>query len=419
MTSNPLNPSNGDENPKDPLAEMLQNLMGGKGLGDIDPAELAKAAGLPNDPNLLAQMFSQVQAMMSAPSEGPVNWKLAHDNARRVAAGSADPSVTSAQSREVDDALSTAMTEQMPEEMKSMMGGASSMLQNVGGAIFGMQLGQAIGALSTDVVSSTDIGVPLADLEMALLPGNVVKFGEGLSLPENDIRLFLAVREAAHARLFVQVPWLRGHLLGAIEAYARGIHIDTSRIEELARDLDPSNPEGIQEALSQGVFMPQRTPAQEQALQKLETALALVEGWVDELTASATEKVLPSAGALRETVRRRRATGGPAEHAFAALVGLELRPRRLRDAATLWATLKEERGIEGRDAIWHHPDLLPTAEDLDDPKGFSGRRKLAEASDSEVDDALQKLLSGGFDEAPGTDAENADGGTAGGAADGG
>lgn len=477
MTSNPHNSSNGDDTPKDPLAEMLQNLMGGKGMENFDPAELAKAAGLPNDPNLLAQMFSQVQAMMSAPSEGPVNWTLAHDNARRVAASGSDPSVTSQQSREVDEALrlaelwldrvtdlpstgligrawsraewveatlgtwkrltepvansianalSSAMTEQMPEEMKSMMGGASSMLQNMGGAIFGMQLGQAIGALSADVVSSTDIGVPLADLEMALLPANVAAFGQGLSLPENDIRLFLAVREAAHARLFVQVPWLRGHLLGAIEAYARGIHIDTSRIEELARDLDPSNPEGIQEALSQGVFMPKRTPAQEQALEKLETALALVEGWVDELTAAATENVLPSAAALRETVRRRRATGGPAEHAFASLVGLELRPRRLRDAATLWAALKEERGVEGRDAIWHHPDLLPTAEDLDDPKGFSARRKLAEASDSEVDDALQKLLSGGFDapaadDAAGTSAgpaESGDGGAGSGEAPG-
>ena len=460
MTSNPLNPSNGDEEPKDPLAEMLKNLMGGQGMGNIDPAELAKAAGLPDDPNLLAQMFSQVQAMMSAPSEGPVNWQLAHENARRVAASGSDPSVTAHQSREVDEALrlaelwldqvtglpatgligrawsraewveetlgtwkrltepvansianalSAAMTEQMPEEMKSMMGGASSMIQNMGGAIFGMQLGQAIGALSAEVVSSTDIGVPLADLEMALLPSNVAKFGEGLSLPENDIRLFLAVREAAHARLFVQVPWLRGHLLGAIEAYARGIHIDTSKIEELAREIDPSNPEGIQEALSQGVFMPQRTPAQEQALEKLETALALVEGWVDELTWGATEKLLPSAAALRETVRRRRATGGPAEHAFSSLVGLELRPRRLREAATLWALLKAERGMEGRDAVWQHPDLLPTAEDLDDPQGFSERRKLAEASDSEVDDALQKLLNGGFDEPADTDATETEG----------
>lgn len=459
MTSNPNTPSNGDETPKDPLAEMLQNLMGGQGLGNIDPAELAKAAGLPNDPKLLSQMFSQVQAMMSAPAEGPVNWQLAHENARRVAASSSDPSVGANKAREVDEALrlaelwldpvtdlpatgligrawsraewveatlgtwkrltepvansiakalSEAMTQQMPEEMKSMMGGASSMLQNMGGAIFGMQLGQAIGALSAEVVSSSDIGVPLVDLEMALLPANVAKFGEGLSIPENDILLFLAVREAAHARLFIQVPWLRGHLLGAIEGYARGIHIDLSRIEELARDLDPSNPEGIQEALSQGVFMPERTPAQTQALEKLETALALVEGWVDEMTAAATENVLPSAAALRETVRRRRATGGPAEHAFSSLVGLELRPRRLREAATLWSILKEERGLAGRDAIWHHPDLLPTADDLDDPQGFTKRRQLAEASDSAVDDALQKLLNGGYDKPEDTGPEDDD-----------
>jgi hypothetical protein len=86
-------------------------------------------------------------------------------------------------------------------------------------------------------------------------------------------------------------------------------------------------------------------------------------------------------------------------------VGLELRPRRLREAATLWALLKDERGVDGRDAVWQHPDLLPTAEDLEDPQGFSERRKLAEASDSEVDDALQKLLSGGFDEPETTDTE--------------
>lgn len=458
MTSNPNTPSNGDDSPVDPLAEMLKNLMGGQGMGNIDPAELAKAAGLPNDPNMLQQMFAQVQAMMSSTSEGPVNWQLAHENARRVAAAGTDPSVNAQQAREVDEALrlaelwldpvtdlqatgligrawsraewveatlatwkrltepvansianalSDALTQQMPEEMKAVMGGTSSMLQNMGGAIFGMQLGQAIGALSAEVVSSTDIGVPLADLEMALLPANVAKFGDGLSVPENEVRLFLAVREAAHARLFVQVPWLRGHLLGAIEAYARGIHIDLSRVEDLARDLDPGNPEGIQEALSQGVFMPERTPEQAVALEKLETALALVEGWVDELTAAATEKMLPSAVALRETVRRRRATGGPAEHAFSSLVGLELRPRRLREAATLWAALKDERGIAGRDAIWQHPDLLPTAHDLDDPAGFTERRRLAEASDTEVDDALQKLLEGGY-EAPKDEEKEAD-----------
>lgn len=153
--------------------------------------------------------------------------------------------------------------------------------------------------------------------------------------------------------------------------------------------------------------MPARTPEQEAALAKLETALALVEGWVDELTFEAAAN-LPSAAALRETIRRRRATGGPAEHAFGALVGLDLRPRRLREAAALWASLKEARGIAGRDAIWKHPDLLPTTEDLDDPAGFAGRRTLLEASDSEVDAALEKLLAGEFDapDASGTEADS-------------
>ncbi|WP_026555550.1 zinc-dependent metalloprotease [Arthrobacter sp. 35W] len=456
MTQNPANRDD-DDTPKDPLSEMLANLMGGQGMEGFDPAALAKAAGLPDDPNALQAIFAQVQSMMNSSSDGAVNWDLAHDHARQAAAGN-DPSVTPTQSREVDEALrlaelwldpvtdlpstgiigqawsraewveetlgtwkrltepvansiafalSNAMGEQMPEEMKSMMGGASSMLANMGGALFGMQLGAAVGALAKEVLGSTDIGVPLADLQMALLPANVKAFGEGLDIPEQEVRLFLALREAAHARLFVQVPWLRGHLLGAIESYARGIHIDMSRIENLARDLDPSNPEALQAALSEGVFMPARTPEQEAALAKLETALALVEGWVDELTFEAAAN-LPSAAALRETIRRRRATGGPAEHAFGALVGLDLRPRRLREAAALWASLKEARGIAGRDAIWKHPDLLPTTEDLDDPAGFAGRRTLLEASDSEVDAALEKLLAGEFDapDASGTEADS-------------
>lgn len=457
MSSNPSN--NDDDTPKDPLSEMLERLMGGNMQG-MDASEIAKAAGLPNDPGAMAMMMQQVQAMFASQSEGPVNWTMAQDQARRAAATGGDPSVSSKEQREVDDALrlaemwldpvtdfpstallgrawsraewveatmatwkrltepvatsialalSNALTEQLPEEMKTMMGGATSMLQNMGGAMFGMQLGQAVGALSRDVVSSTDIGIPLTENSMALLPANVASFGQGLDISEYDVRLFLAVREAAHVRLFTQVPWLTGHLLGAIESYARGIHIDMSKIEDVARDIDPSNPASLQSALSEGVFMPERTPAQETALARLETTLALVEGWVDELTAAATAN-LESSVALREMVRRRRATGGPAENAFASLVGLELRPRRLRDAAALWEQLRQERGIAGRDAIWQHPDLLPTPEDLDDPAGFSKRRQLAESADADVDAALEKLLAGGFEPPADEDSAEAEAG---------
>jgi hypothetical protein len=99
---------------------------------------------------------------------------------------------------------------------------------------------------------------------------------------------------------------------------------------------------------------------------------------VDAVVADAVGDRLPGAAALRETLRRRRASGGPAEQTFATIVGLELRPRQLRNAAELWRLLGEQRGVAGRDALWAHPDLIPSSDDLDDPAAFATREELGD-----------------------------------------
>ena len=207
----------------------------------------------------------------------------------------------------------------------------------------------------------------------------------GLEVSEDEVRLFLALREAAHHRLFAHVPWLRPRLLGAIEDYARGIKVDAAALRDVMPQIDPSNPEALNEALSgAALFQPEDTPEQKAALARLETLLALIEGWVATVVGVAAQNRLPQAGALAEAIRRRRAAGGPAERTFAELVGLELRPRRLREAATIWQGLTEERGTSGRDAIWTHPDLLPTADDFDDTDGFVRGRPELDISDLET-----------------------------------
>jgi len=259
-------------------------------------------------------------------------------------------------------------------DLSQLAGPLFGMLRQMGGAMFGAQFGQALGSLAGEVVSATDVGLPLGPAgRAALLPANVAAFGAGLEVPADQVRIFLALREAAHHRLFGHVGWLRGRLLEAVESYAKGITVDMSVLESAMADVDPSDPESLQRALAGNLFEPQTTEAQRAALARLETLLALVEGWVDNVVAGAAEGHLPAGVALRETVRRRRATGGPAEQTFATLVGLELRPRRLREAATLWATLGDVRGADARDAVWAHPDLLPTPADLDDPAGFTAR----------------------------------------------
>ncbi len=257
-------------------------------------------------------------------------------------------------------------------DLSQITGPLLGMLRQMGGAVFGTQVGQALGSLATEVVSATDVGLPLGPAgRAALLPTNVAAFGAGLGVPAEEVRIYLALREAAHHRLFSSVGWLRARLLGAVEAYARGINVDMDALQAAVADLDPTDPAALQDALTGGMFEPQTSPEQQAALARLETLLALVEGWVDEVVAAAAQGHLPAAAALRETVRRRRASGGPAEETFATLVGLELRPRRLREAAALWEALGTARGPEGRDAVWAHPDLLPAAADLDDPAGYA------------------------------------------------
>ncbi len=279
------------------------------------------------------------------------------------------------------DALADALlhpgdAEEQPAELAQMAGLLQPMLRTSGAMMYGQKIGEALGRLASEVLGLTDIGLPLGDDgAVVLLPTNVAAFSEGLDQSPTDIQVYLALREAARQRVFAAAPWLRPQLLSLFEQYAAGIRVDMSAMEDMYRDLDPSamNLEAMQEAfekLQGSLFEPVRTPEQQAVLERLETLLALIEGWVDDTVTQATGRWMPTAPAMAETLRRRRATGGPAEEALNALVGLELRPRRMRDAANLWAALREARDVAGRDALWSHPDNLPTAAGLDDPLGF-------------------------------------------------
>lgn len=285
--------------------------------------------------------------------------------------------------------ISTAWMEALPEEAKQAAGPLLSMVGQMGGMAFGSQLGNALAQLGSEVLTSSEVGLPLGpDATSALLPANIEKFTEGLERPSSEVLVFIAAREAAHQRLFSHVPWLRQALLGTVEEFARGITVDTAALEQLAGQIDPTNPSSIEDAMTSGLLEPHTSPEQKTALARLETLLALVEGWVDVVVADAIGDRLPGAEALRETLRRRRASGGPAEQTFATLVGLELRPRRLRAASALWKLVGERLGITKRDELWSHPDFIPTAEDIDDPLEFV--EKLSAGPD-EGDDPIAQL----------------------------
>jgi putative hydrolase len=285
--------------------------------------------------------------------------------------------------------MASSWIEALPSEVRQAAGPLVAMVEQMGGMAFGSQLGSALAQLGGEVLTSTEIGLPLGPIGVAaLLPASIEQFATGLERKSSEVIVFLAAREAAHHRLFGHVPWLRQRLLGTVEQFAHGIRVDTEALQELARQVDPADPQNMDQLLSSGLLEQRHSPEQKAALSRLETLLALVEGWVDVVVSEALGERLPSAEALRETLRRRRASGGPAEHTFATLVGLELRPRKLRAATELWHKLTEQHDVERRDALWNHPDLLPTAEDLDDPAVFIDRSARHAA---DLDDPIAAL----------------------------
>ncbi len=262
------------------------------------------------------------------------------------------------------------------EHMQLPIGMISALLNSFIGSLIATQLGQAIGGLAGKVTGAHDVGLPLIDAAYpTLVPQNIKEWATDLDIPMDEVRIFHALREAAIARLFAHNPWLVSYIRTAITDYGKGINIDMDAIQDQAQrafesgeGFDPSNPESFTIALNDGIFTPQETPAQRAALTKLETALALIDGWSEEVVALAAGERLPNIAALQETLRRRRATSAPAQQLFSSLLGLQVSPRLAREATAFWRQVRELKDVESRDRVWS--GILPTADDLLTPESF-------------------------------------------------
>jgi putative hydrolase len=387
------------------------------------------------NPQNLAQMLQDLGSLLATPANEPINWTGAVQVAQRALAKSESQPLTPADSARAETAVTTAelwlseattlpahsagvdvwtasdwvegtidewrelvnpiaaragetLTEVLPriaeltgdepdsdrEKMSQTFAPLASMMKPLSAAMFGMQVGNGLASVASEVLCSSDIGVPLTqDHTPALVLPAIDKFGSQLGEAGADALIFISLREAAHQRLFAAAPWLASQFKTSIVEYSRTIGVDMNRLRDIVGSVEMSSPtdvQSMQEILGNGLMDEMKPKQDTPALNRLETMLALVEGWVEQVVSQATQGRLPSAAALSETVRRRRAAGGPAEKTFMTLMGLQLKAARLRQANEYWSLVFEKNGAEHRDTRWAHPDLLPNTQDLADPNNY-------------------------------------------------
>ena len=269
-------------------------------------------------------------------------------------------------------------TEQSPAQQEAMKLMLARILRGFMGTLIATQLGQGIGMLANSITGANDVAIPLlkSDSGSHLIPQNINEWSEGLGIDQEQVAIYLSLREAAASRLFANSPWLQNYIKDLITAYGKGISIDVESITRQAEEamasgeIDMNNPQAINLALNAGLFTPQQTPAQELALTRLEMTLALIEGWIDHVISQVAADRMPAFNALIENSRRRRATNAPMQQLFANLLGLEVSPRKMREASAFWSEVKNLRGADGRDKCWEDAAFLPMPDDLSDVKAF-------------------------------------------------
>jgi putative hydrolase len=429
-----------DEQKPEDFEALLRRFLAGEPL---DPEQIAKAAGLPVDPAALQQLLSKLtSAIVPGETTEGLNWTLVETQAKQIASAnsrkvpesvsksidtamatgslwldevtdvasiSSEPKLLSRElwvadslglfkdlatpvANRMSEALTENFKENLPEEFSGFMSQASGLMKSAGSVMFAMQMGQALGRMSEEVLSAGDIGLPIfKEPRPAFVAQNLAELVDSLEEDSDQIYFYFVIRELAHARLFKQSKWLREYTVNLITAYAREISIDNTRIVEMSENFDPADIGNIQKAFESGSLIAPRTPSQTIALERIETVLALIEGWVDCVTQAATTR-LPRSSAIAEVVRRKRSAGGPAEKTFLTLIGLELRPRKLREASAMWNQITDAVGIQKRDAIWSHPDLLPTDTDIQDPTALIAKLSNG-APEDDMDQAIRDLLS--------------------------
>lgn len=368
--------------PKNIVRDTAKKFVTAKGsapIGANDVAKIQEAFAIAELWLNEATFFSQSTATGN-PAMARTDWVDTTLNGWHVSVEPLATGLAAAISELLNNANGEAGQSEAENAMQIPVGMIATLLRSFIGSLIATQLGQAIGGLAGSVTGTHDVGLPLVEpVYPSLVPQNIDEWGQDLNIPMDEVRIFHALRESAVARLFAHNPWLISYIRTAISDYGKGIRIDIDAIQRQAQEVfdnasqegkefDPTNPESFNIALNEGIFTPEETPAQRAALTKLETVLALIDGWSEEVVSLAAGDRLPNLVALQETLRRRRATSAPAQQLFATMFGLQVSPKLAREATTFWKAVREVKDLEGRDRIWS--GILPTSEDLLTPQNY-------------------------------------------------
>lgn len=270
------------------------------------------------------------------------------------------------------------------EERTSQMPGA---VRAVAGGAVAAEVGALLGYMGRRVLGQYEVALTTAEpppARLLLVGPNLRETAERLDAPLEHLLAWVMVHEVTHAVQFSSTPWLRTHLgglVGELLASADPGAGDAGR-EGTAEGEPAGGPDLsdlralVARARSGGLVTLVAGPERQAMIDRIQAAMALVEGHAEHVMDAAGGPLVPGLAELRAGLERRRAERSPLASILDRVLGMDLKLRQYRDGKAFCDTVVAHEGPPGLLRAFAAPELLPTGAELADPLAWIARTRV-------------------------------------------
>jgi putative hydrolase len=245
------------------------------------------------------------------------------------------------------------------------------LMQSLLPLLLGVWSGSMIGQLAHHALGQYDLPLPLhGPPRQRFVVRNVEAFGQEWSLPADELRYALALREVVHGAQRT-VPWVRDELERLATEYVGAYEVKPDALQEQLGDLDLSDPSSMASLTQLGdpstLLGAMRSERQTPMLESLQRFVAVLEGYTDILVETLGERMMTSHARIDEALKRHRLDRGEAAAFVDRLLGLELDRGHYDMGIAFSRGVVERGGIEQLNRLWAGAHMMPTPTELEAP----------------------------------------------------
>ncbi len=259
----------------------------------------------------------------------------------------------------------------------------SQMIQNlskaIGPSMIAMQLGSMVGHLAKVAFGSYEIPVPRPSGSSTMIVSyNVDNFAKEWELPLDQVRLWATLREMVMAALF-STPMISGRVEELIIRHIEASSADMKQIQNRLSQLDLSDPESLQAAISDpaGIFGPEgQSEAQSRINDDIRSTIAVIEGLASNAVLNIGGRLLGNSAAIDEAFMRKRIERSDGERLSEQFFGIEITRAGIEKGQSFIRGIIERAGEEGVVPLWSREGAFPTPSELEAPGLWLARLEL-------------------------------------------